>query len=243
VKVPPFEPEPLAETIERLDLRAGDGLALVATESPIIRDAINRLNDRNVRVVTLISDIPNSSRAHYVGIDNVAAGRVGASLLGRFVGERSGKIAIIAGSMILRDHVERRLGFEQVMRAEYPHLTLLPTVEGYDDAKKVEVALGGVLKENPDIVGVYSLGAGTRGVVAALEAAKVEKRTKAIAHELTEHSRKALTSGTLDAVLAQDSAHEVRSAIRVLKAFVDDAPIVESQERIRIEIFVRDNLP
>ena len=70
-----------------------------------------------------------------------------------------------------------------------------------------------------------------------------EAATRAIAHELTEHTRKALTSGTLDAVLAQDSAHEVRSAIRVLKAVLDDAPIIESQERIRIEIFVRDNLP
>ena len=243
VKVPPFEPEPLAAAIEQLDLKAGDGLALVATESPLIREAINQLSARGVRIVTLISDIPNSNRDHYVGIDNVAAGRAGASLLGRFVGGRKGKIAVVAGSLILRDHAERRLGFEQVMRAEYPHLTLLPTVEGYDDAEKAEAVLSAVLKDNPDVVGVYSLGGGTRGIVAALESVKSERRTRAIAHELTEHTRRALTSGTLDAVLAQDSAHEVRSAIRVLKAVLDDAPIIESQERIRIEIFVRDNLP
>jgi LacI family transcriptional regulator len=61
--------------------------------------------------------------------------------------------------------------------------------------------------------------------------------------ELSKHTRAALISGTVDAVLVQDPGHEVRSAVRVLRALVDDAPINEKQERIRIEIFVRDNLP
>jgi LacI family transcriptional regulator len=241
VTVPPFEPEPLARTLDRLGLDRGDGLAVVATESQIIRRKIDNLIARGVHVVTLISDIPNSDRTHYVGIDNVAAGRVGASLLGRFVGDRRGKIAVVAGSMVLRDHVERRRGFEQVMRAEFPHLELLPTVEGYDDARTVELALTALLRKRSDIVGVYSLGAGTRGLVAALESVDRQK-TKAIAHELTDHSRKALAAGTLDAVVAQDSAREVRSAIRLLKASVDSEPIVDSRERIPIEIFMRDNL-
>lgn len=241
VTVPPFDSEALAGAVGRLDLAAGEGVALVATESQLVRDAINGLRERGVRVVTLISDAPNSRREHYVGIDNVAAGRAAASLLGRFLCEREGEVAVVAGSMILRDHVERRLGFEQVMRSEYPHLALLPSVEGFDDADVVEEKLGALLANNLRIIGLYSLGGGTRGVVRALEAAN--RPIRAITHEVTEHSRRALTSGRLDAVLAQDPGHEVRSAIRVLTAFADDAPIVESQERIRIEIFVRDNLP
>ena len=39
------------------------------------------------------------------------------------------------------------------------------------------------------------------------------------------------------------SGHEVRSAIRVLTAHADGTPIVTSQERIRIDIFIRDNVP
>ena len=37
--------------------------------------------------------------------------------------------------------------------------------------------------------------------------------------------------------------HEVRSAVRVLIAKADNAPLIEAQERIRIDIFLRDNLP
>ena len=33
------------------------------------------------------------------------------------------------------------------------------------------------------------------------------------------------------------------SAVRVLMAKADNVPLIESQERIRIDIFMRDNLP
>jgi LacI family transcriptional regulator len=35
----------------------------------------------------------------------------------------------------------------------------------------------------------------------------------------------------------------VRSAIRVLMSKADKAPIVDSMERIRIDIYLRDNIP
>ena len=66
-------------------------------------------------MVTLVSDVPRARRAHYVGIDNSAAGRTAASLLGRFLAGRTGKVGLIAGSIALRDHIERQLGFEQVI--------------------------------------------------------------------------------------------------------------------------------
>jgi LacI family transcriptional regulator len=49
--------------------------------------------------------------------------------------------------------------------------------------------------------------------------------------------------GTMDAVINQDPGHEARSAARVLMARGSKQAIVPDQERIRIDIFVRDNLP
>ena len=141
----------------------------------------------------------------------------------------------------MRDHVERRMGFEQVMRTECPNLNVLPWIEGEELAGIVEKKLSKLLAENPNIVGIYSLGGGTRGVIDAIEAA--DQDLSVVTAEVSEHTRAALMSGTIDAVLVQDPSHEVRSAIRVLKALADDGAINERQERIRIEIFVRDNLP
>ncbi len=241
IAVPPLDPQAIVDAIEGLEGNYGDGIALVAVESRIVRDAIDNLRLQGVRVVTIISDIPSSRRDRYVGIDNVAAGRVAASLLNRFIHAPSGDVAVVAGSGTLRDHVERRMGFEQVMRAECPHLNVLPWIEGEELAGVVEQKLSRQLAENPDIVGLYSLGGGTQGVIDAIDGAPQD--LSVVTTEMSEHTRAALVSGVVDAVLVQDPTHEVRSAIRVLKALADNAPINEKQERIRIEIFVRDNLP
>src|SRR5205814_7371631 len=129
------------------------------------REAINGLTERSVTVVTLVSDVPGSKRIHYVGLDNSGAGRTAATLMGRFLGERRGKVGLIAGSLSLRDHIERQFGFEQVMMHEYPQLVLLPVREARDDWQKVESVASQMLAEHADLIGLYNVGAGTRGIV------------------------------------------------------------------------------
>ena len=46
----------------------------------------------------------------------------------------------------------------------------------------------------------------------------------------------------MDAVINQDAGHEARSAARLLLAHCWGEPILEDQERIRIDIFIKDNL-
>lgn len=243
VEVPPFDDTALAKALGDLETQSLNGAAVVATDNATVREAIDRLVASGVCVTTLVSDVPASKRAHYIGIDNSAAGRTAASLMGRFLRGESGRIAIIAGSMLLRDHAERRFGFEQVLRTEYPALVPLPAIEGRDNAAVAEEALGALLDSHPDIVGVYSLGAGNRGVLAALRKRGLAGKICVIAHELTAHSRAALSDGSFAAILNQDPGHEARSAIRILRALADGAAIDPGQERIRIDIYLRDNLP
>ena len=94
----------------------------------------------------------------------------------------------------------------------------------------------------PDLAGIYSLGAGNRGLFAALSA-RGRSDLCVIVHELTGETRAALESSLVDAVLNQDAGHEVRSAIRVLRAKADGLPVNAAQERIRLDIFIKDNLP
>ena len=220
-----------------------DGVAVVALDHPRVREAINALADRGVSVVTLVSDVPSSKRIHYVGIDNSAAGRTAATLMGRYLSGRKGKVGLVAGSLALRDHIERQFGFEQVLAHEYPNLHVLPVRESRDDWRKLEEMTAQLLAEHPDLLGIYNVGGGTRGIVSALEAAGRARDVVLLGHDLSDANRKALIRGTIDAVINQDPGHEVRSAIRVLIAKADNVPLIESQERIRIDIFLRDNLP
>jgi LacI family transcriptional regulator len=153
------------------------------------------------------------------------------------------KVGVLVGSTQVRDHRERLEGFTAVLKGDYPELTILPAVEGRDDATKVHDRISKLLTDHPDLVGLYSLGAGNQGLIRALKANPKGAQICVIAHELSDYSRKALEDGVFDAVLNQDPGHEVRSALRVLKATADGLDVIEGQEKIRIDIFLKDNLP
>ena len=243
VHVPPFDPEALVEALDTVVAERPAGVAFVAIDAPEVREAVTRLRSAGIPIVTLVSDLSDSARDHYAGIDNIAAGRTAGSLMGRFLSGADATVAVLAGSMLVRDHRERLEGFSTVVSEMFPRLRILPVLEGRDDPAVAEALVTRVLHEHPDVSGIYSLGAGNRGLIQALTGARMAKRPMVIAHELTESTRAALGAGIIDAVLNQDAGHEVRSAIRVLKAKADGLPVIAAQERIRIDIFLKDNLP
>ena len=63
-----------------------------------------------------------------------------------------------------------------------------------------------------------------------------------VAHERTPFTEGALLANRIDALITQDPGHLVRSAIRILRARCDRRDIIASQEKIRIEILIRENL-
>jgi LacI family transcriptional regulator len=237
-----FNPQALANVLESLVGRY-DGIAVVALDHQSVRAAIDDLVADGMPVVTLVSDVPGSRRHHYVGIDNVAAGRTAGSLVGRFLGERTGKVAVVAGSQSLRDHAERIFGFGQVMSLEYPLLTVLNPVEGGDRDDASETLMARLLSDHPDLIGVYNVGAASAGVAKAIADAGRERSLVFVAHDLTPLTRRCLLRGTMDAVIVQDPGHEARSAIRMLMSLARAEPVFAEQEKIHIDIVMRDNVP
>ena len=55
------------------------------------------------------------------------------------------------------------------MATEYGHLRLLPPIEGHDLSQRTEPLVAKLLQREPELVGLYSIGAGNRGIQAALE--------------------------------------------------------------------------
>lgn len=243
LRVPNHDHTQLATTLNEFDPKQVDGVAIMAKETPLVRDAISGLRKRGIPVVSLVSDQPNSDRDHFVGIDNVAAGRTAGTLLGRFAGGRTGKVVVVITNKQSRDMIERRHGFDQVMREQFPSLEPLPSVEGQESPQHTEQVTLRALQQNPDVVGIYSVGASVLGIARAVSAAELRKRPVLVDHELTENSTALLRNGVIDAVITQNTGHLVRSALRVLRAKCDKTPVIKSQENIRIEIVIRENLP
>jgi LacI family transcriptional regulator len=243
VEVPLNDSAFMIRTLETLQSERVDGIAIMANETPVVRDMIAHLKKHDIAVVTLVSDQPNAERDHFVGIDNVAAGRTAGVLMGRFVGGRSGKIIVLVNSTHARDMVQRRLGFDAVLAEQFPALHALPSLEGHDDIDRTAQVLERALSNHDNVVGVYCAGAGTRGITRVIAQRDLSKQLVVIGHELTEHAEHALREGLLDVVITQNVGHLVRSATRVLRAKCDGREVIASQERIRIEIVLNENLP
>lgn len=239
----PEDPHAVSRALHALRASKPDGVAIMARETPQVRDAVSRLKADGIAVAALISDLPSSERDFFVGVNSVSAGRTAALLMGRFVRPHAGKVLVITNSMVSRDSIDRRLGFDAVMLREFPGLEVLPSLETHDDPERAHSIVRRVVATHGDLVGVYSMGPGNRYLLDAFRATRRLGDLVYIGHELTPHTREALINGEIDAVIAQNVGHLARSALRVLRAKCDDVAVFEPQERIRIDIVTRENLP
>ena len=231
----------LAAGLDALDPRECDCAVIVTSEEPEIIAAVDSATRRGIVVMTLVSDLPASTRRHFIGVDNMAAGRTAASLLGRFL-STGGTVAVIAGSLHLRDHSERLEGFREILHRDFPQIEILGPLEGHDERAETESLVARLLAEQPKLSGIYNLGAGNLGLVTALAASGRAGKLRVIAHELTAPTRDGLKSGAIDVVLDQNPDGEIREAIAAARALALGTAREVATDPIEIGIFLRDNL-
>ncbi len=234
-----MNPVALAEKLLECRAKGSPGVAFQALDHPLVRDAVSELSGTGIPALALMSDLGGSDIFAYVGTDNRAAGRTAGVLMGRFT-RAAGKVAILWGGQLYRSHEEREIGFRSVVRSEYLHLEILDLVYGRDDAEDNYKQISSVLDHHDDLVGIYSVGGGIRGVVRALAERERARDIVLIGHNLTEVSQRFLLDGSIDAIIHQDMEAASSMAVRALvnqRAGLEVAP-----ERLPVEILVKENM-
>ena len=242
IEIAAFETEALKQSILSILNKAYDGIAVVGLQSTELVEPLKQIRDQGTVVVGLVSDLPVNLRQAYVGIDNVAAGRTAARLVGMSHASRKGRVQMIAGSRDARDHDDRLKGFQDVIAEDYSNIELLNPIMTRDRADQVSKVVCKALKAKPTVTAVYNAGAGNTGLVDALEHSSVAKQPFCIVHELVPHTRKALLDKHLDIVIDQRPDEEIDRAVTILKALIDNRAVPPMQELVPT-IYVRDNLP
>lgn len=243
IRAPVNDPHRVAEQIDNLSAGEIDGVAIMAPETPQVRDAILRLEGKGLPVVAFVSHQPNAESAYYVGINNEAAGRTVGQLMARFTGQQQGIVLVLTETMQSRDSQERRLGFDSIMKKYSKRLKVGPSMETYGDPLRSEKIIKIALQNQQPVVGIYLMHHDIFDTMQVIDELGLAQQTVIIGHELTPHTRARLLNGSIDAVINQDVGHLVRSSIRMLRAKITRVSPVASQERIRIEIILRENMP
>ncbi|MGR3661447.1 MAG: LacI family DNA-binding transcriptional regulator [Paracoccaceae bacterium] len=230
---------PVLETI----LLETDGIGLVTIDHPKTRVAIQRLCESGVRVVTIASDVLSTPRSAYVGVDNRIAGRTAAQIIGLMAGSANGSVGLFLGSHAFHGHREREAGFRELLGNRFSDLKILPAIETVEDNVRSRTAMAALLDQTDDLIGVYCVGAGRRGVVEALKETVQKTRPFIVMHDLTQSSRAWLRDDWIDVIIDQNARLVGEQAvIRLLGSIAVSTPLLPFKN-IDPRIVLRENIP
>jgi LacI family transcriptional regulator len=191
-----------------------DAAIVYAQDRPLIKDTIAALAEEGRPVITMISDLPGSLRLAYVGIDHYKAGRTAGYFLGRM--SPPGKVVVLCHHLRFQAHSDRIAGLKDQLVAQAPRLNLTEIVEGGDDPARSETRLKAAFRRHPETVAVYNVGAGNRGVAAAIRADVLPARPIFIGHELTAFTHSCLKEQLMTLTIDQNPERQAQMALEVL---------------------------
>ena len=197
--------ELVLESIEDLVSQGVQGLALSPNNTPEMRQCINALYEQGIPVVTLNSDVRGSRRLCFVGQDSYRAGQTAAGLARQLLPKGS-KLFPLTGHLNNTAHNSRLNGFLDTLQQEAPGwLQLLPFQPCFDRDDYAYEITQHVLRENPDLAGIYIAANGQAGACQAVEDEGRKGQIKLIAYDLNEPNMRLLQSDSLHFVLDQEA--------------------------------------
>ncbi|HEX9832385.1 MAG TPA: LacI family DNA-binding transcriptional regulator [Mycobacterium sp.] len=229
--------EQMVDALSRI--RGSHGVVLKAQDDPAVAEAVDRLVENGVPVVTYATDIPASSRCAYVGIDNHGAGVTAAYLMRQWLGSAPSDVLITLSRAVFRGEGEREVGFRSAMRGIGRTIVEVSDSDGIDSTNERLVLEA--LEQHPSVGAVYSVGGGNTATLAAFE--RLGRSCQVfIAHDLDVDNRKLLRDGRISVVLHNDLRADARLAMRLILQQQGALP-VEPARPVPIQVITPYNLP
>ena len=213
VLVRPLEGVDAQQQLDVIDelLEAGvQGIALSPAEDERVRARIQELSER-MPVVTFNSDLPDSGRLCYVGVDNFACGRMSAGLMDLLLAGH-GEVLLVAGQENNWSH--------QQAAANFPGLSLLPPQTCGDDQQLAHDIVCRAVQEHPSLRGVYVSVNGQLGACDALRELGLQGKVHLICHDLIPANTENVRRGLIDFLIDQDAALQGARPIELLMDYL-----------------------
>jgi LacI family transcriptional regulator, galactose operon repressor len=203
--------EELAGILTRIARRGTHGVILKAPDMPGIGACVAALASAGIPTVTLVTDLPNTRRLAYVGMDNRAAGETAAYLLGAWLRDAPATVLVTLSSSRFRGEEEREIGFRRGIRARAPHLQVREISEGRGIDRETGELVRAALAADGGISAVYSIGGGNEAILGAF--AQAGRRCEMfIGHDLDHDNLRLLRAGRISAILHHDLRQDLRVA-------------------------------
>jgi LacI family transcriptional regulator len=188
------------------------------------------------------TDAPSSGRLGIVAIDTLASGAIAADLMGRFLGGRSGAVAITVFDMAITEHAEKYSAFQTTLQSFYPNLQLLKPIEDHDVEKEAYRKSRKLFEERSDLAGIYVTTEVSIPVLQAACDANALGRVTVITTDLFPDLVSYIRSGMVAATIYQRPRAQGQMALRMLYEFLAEGGRRSHQVSLAPHLVMRGNL-
>ncbi|SLN28852.1 LacI family DNA-binding transcriptional regulator [Roseisalinus antarcticus] len=207
----------LAALVAAIRRRGSHGVVLKLPAGPRTSDMAAALIRAGIPVATYVTDLPDTARLGYIGLDNRAAGATAAWLMGRMLtGHRdpAGAVLLTLSSARFLGEDDRARGFREVLAAEFPGLRAVVISEGMGIDRSTHDLTLAALETDREICAVYSIGGGNRAILRAFET-QGRMCLAFAAHDLDSENRALLADKRLTFVIHHDLRQDARAACQL----------------------------
>ena len=217
------------QTMEAMRAEGVHAIALMPVEDPRIKEAINRfVEEYNIPIVTFNSDIEGTKRLCFVGQNAVNCGRTSALLMGQYLKGREGTVAVISGFETNTSLSNRVKGFKEIMSQQFPEIEILDTEYCKEDEGKAEQITRMILKNHPNLKGIYVTCFGEAGICKVIQEYHKEEIIM-ISNDLMGKNYNFLEQGIIDLLVGQEGKVQGAEPILILHRllFNNESPAKE----------------
>lgn len=193
--------EELVHGIDALLEKGVDALAFQAIDVALVRDRLASL-PQDIPFVTFNSDLMSSRRICFVGQDAFAAGKVAGQMMNLYL-RQPGSVAIMIGRSGLTHQLERVQGFREATQQSSLIQNVIGPIEILESDELAYDTTLDLLKNEPNLVGLYAAGGGQKGIAAALDASGRANNVVMIGHDLLSKTVEYLNKGVVKCTIAQ----------------------------------------
>lgn len=229
------------DAIDSLLAEGIGGLAISPYNDNAVREKIDNLCKQGIPVVTLNTDIENSSRLAYVGSNFYRSGETAAGLM-RLMTKGEVRVGIVSGSQNILCHTERIAGFSHTIAA-YPNIRIVDTVNNNDDDQISFTLTGKLLEDHPEINAFYFTAGGVYGGCQAIEASASKNDMIVITNDIVPRTREYMQKGLIAATICQQPFQQGFQPLALLFAYLTtgEKPATENNY-VDVDIRIRENL-
>ncbi|WP_159097929.1 LacI family DNA-binding transcriptional regulator [Aminobacter sp. MSH1] len=209
-------PELIAEQIRTTP---SNGFVVLSQQDPRILDAIAEVASKGIPVVTIGSDLPQSARYAYVGIDNYRAGRSAFALIANSLRGQSANAVVFTQSLTFDAHTLRLKGFLDA-KAEYEgDIEVARVFYGTTGRALIEAFVDWTRTSKTEVQAIYNTTTWDNHVARAIRNYKAPRETVVIGHELTQNTVPLLTDGFITYIIDQRPEMQARNALSLLLGY------------------------